>query len=331
LESDNPLASKTDETGWHYLFKPGILNLGRTGRILENKKGEHFEEELLLNITPELVYDAVTNGGLYYNRLGLVKPNGDIVVVHDVNHSEYGDEPYYGRIPDKFPKQKTKKRVILSEDFKQINLTEIVTNQGMVVVEHPFLNSIQEYSDMFYFSTSSGSINLNEIASNAAAKTNNLVWKLAMLGLLDNDPNNFICNSTWRLYDMPGIYKNIFSLGSTGRDIKIADNKYKNGNEWPSNWQSEYISMEIDRNMIISALFELGNEFRQLIGYKKEIFEDAPWEVLYKKGEIIDPNNKEIFQYQKKEPENILSHGDIEFIEMIEPRGLIPKKKNSLH
>jgi len=333
LDSKEPHAMDVREKGWHYLFKPGILDIGRSGRILENSAGERFDERLQIKITPDLVYDAITEGGPYNKRIGLLKSGGDIEIIKDTADIMYGKAPFYGEIPSKFPFESKIIGTTIKKGMNTIDLTEIASQQGMRVIEHPYVGLTEKFGDVFCFKTLDKETDLNSIASGAEIVTHNIVWNLALLNLLEEDPNNFLKSGNWALYGLPVIFRNNVNLGSTGRQVKTADNRYEDGREWPSNWQSEYIYIELDANMILSALFEPGASLSQLIGFEKASpgSDYEPWETIYKKGTDISPTNRRLFETAKEKPHLRAPHLPDELIDGLKMKGLKPVKRNSLN
>lgn len=317
--SSNPLAIETDQQGWHYLFKPGMIRLGKSGRVLQNKAGEIYEEEIFIKITPDLVYDAITNEGLLLEKIGIIKANGDTDIVYD---EEIRGEGY---IREKFPKSKPITGKSEDANFKRIDLTKIVEEEGFSVLSHKFTEQTKTSKGLYVFDTQTRFESLKELVDTSASVTDNIVWKLASLNLLEGNPNNFVKNATWRLYELPMIREDSVHLGGTGREVKIADNKSEDGREWPSNWQSEYISIEVDENMVVSALFGLGEELKQIVTYDKtSCTDDVPWEIVYQKGTNITPAKREIFKVADTKPKIAKPPIPKELEDLLKPKGLVP-------
>lgn len=324
---NSQFADETTEKGWHYMFRPGIMKLGITGRVLMDREGNMHEEEVYIQISPDMVYDALANGGLHCKRIALIKQSGNIEVVKDF--SKYNDNVHNGSVPGKFSKrhQSGKK---LAEQFKHIDLTEIASKNGMTVVEHPFYRATENFGNVFYFSTVNGSKKLQEIAGIAESKRN-FVWRLASMDLNSSKANHFLINGTFHVYDLPGIFADNVSLGQTGRSLNVANNRDEDG-EWPSNWQSEYVSINIDKNMITSALFEL-DDLDEIIGFEKRLpcsdEMDGPFEIIYKKGTDISPENRVLFETAKENPDELKVPEEL--LEGFEMRGLKPTAKSSMN
>lgn len=283
LNSADPHAGFVDSKEWDYLFKPGEFNFGSTGRILVNKDGTKFQEQLSMKITSDLVYDAIMNGGIHLERVGILTDEGKIEVVYN-----------NGYIEDKYPNSVSLKGRFSESQFKKINLSDIVESGGMTVEEHPFHKKTEKWEGIYIFETSDKT--LRELVENSAFTTNNVIWRFSLLELHDNDPNSFLRQTIGfdkSHYVMYATHASSFSFGTTGRSIKIADRFMENGYPAPSNWQSECIGLEIDRNMLISALFGLGDNLKRLI-MSDSSNPEAPWIAVHNPSECIMFENQRI-------------------------------------
>lgn len=303
LLSKEPHAITVGTEEWDYKFMPGTFRIGRTGRILEDAHKQTFNEEIHMKITPDFVWDAVTNGGLFLDKVGIVKNDDTVEVVYDKEKAKYG------YLKEKFPKPPSLKFKYKNTQFKEIDLTKIAESKGMHVVNHPFCEKISEMEEIYVFNTGTKFESLSALTSHYSSITDNVVWKLAALQrYTGHSMNNFLQRENAQFGEYV-IYpsKAHVSLGHSGRSLKIdegwakgcgeimgvAQHLDERGRRWNliPNWQSEYIEIKLDTNLLLSALFELGeDEFRQLIMCAPPW--DAPWEIVYDSKKGIRPENK---------------------------------------
>lgn len=288
LNSKEPRATAVDSPEWDYLFKPGMFRLGKTGRVLVDSQGRQFQEELYIEITPDLVYDNVTNGGIHLAKVGIIKDNGEVAVVYDYNRGNNNG------IEDKFPEPVSLKGKYAETNFKTIDLTKIVESEGMRVRLHPFTEQIAAFTGIYIFRPRQKFEHPKTLADTFGLTTDNVVWKFASLDYLAENPNTFFHPGMHPFEFKDGyftMHDSHFSFGSTGRDVKIAERYVKeHGFEAPSNWQMEYVGLNIERNMLIAALFGLGNELQRLIMSGPKL--EDPWEIVHEPARGIDLKNK---------------------------------------
>lgn len=300
LFSENPHAASSASNDWaygrewDYEFRPGVFRLGSTGRILKDRQGEIFKEDLYLDITPEMVYDAVKDSGIHLEKVGIAGCDGEVDVVYDKKHSETG------YVKSRFPKPESLNGKFFDNSYKKIDLTQIVESRGLSVELHPFCEQTKDLDGIYIFGTNSKFKSISDLANKASSITDNVVWKCAALNQYIGDPNSFLMNAkTFDCYVMYESHADHFSFGSTGRSIKTHEYLDKRGSCWKtiSNWQPEYVGLKIDRNMLVSAILGLEEELQEVIMSTPGL--DDPWMIVHDSRRGITPKNRLIIPNDK--------------------------------
>lgn len=314
LLSKEPHATLCDDGDWDYQFTPGVFRLGFSGRTLQDQKGKQYREEVFLEITPDMVFDFVANKGISQDRVGIVTARGNVEVVCE-------KEDY---VQDMFPPFDKIKRYVSNSNCKKINLTTIVEEQGMSVVSHPFHEQTKHMEGLYVFRPKQGvddllrheKISPNKameillgmdydpqdvkvLADTYATMADSVVWKLASLNNHHKDPNTFL-NHASTFHDCFTFHVRNVSLGTTGRSVRQANN-YHSDFEFPSNWQSEYISVVLDRNLLVSALFSNEKIIEQVLMYEGNPLGSEPWQIVYDQEKRISPQNKIILSDDERD------------------------------
>lgn len=298
LQSKDRHAMTLGSEEWDYYFKPGTFRLGFTGRTLVDKAGNEYLEELHIKITPDMVYDATANGGFHNARVGILTKDGRVEVVYSEG---YGNGQF---IDDKFPDEEDNcDKFCEGSNFKEINLTELVEKEGLQVKEHAFLRKISGWEGIYIFSADYDS--LPEFLGAEILLTDNVVWKFAKLDQEDHNPNTFLRyahaeDDSFAMYDTHARY---FNLGGTGRHVRVQNLMMKNGYEAPACWQLEYISLPIDRNMLVNAMFGLGERLTRLMMYDDKKY-DTTLKVIHEPSTGTTLENRYEFDYAKWKAEH---------------------------
>jgi hypothetical protein len=231
-----------------------------------------------------MVYDAIMGGGIHLERVGILTAEGKVEIVYDKDY-----------IKDKFPDPVGLRGKFSDTQLKKINLTDIIKAEGMNVEKHPLNIKTEKWEGIYIFDTPYNT--LRELIENNAFSSNNVIWRFALLEIDDGDPNAFLRKTTGfdeGHYVMYATHASSFSFGSSGRSIKVADNYDKEkGYPWPSNWQTEDIWLEIDRDMILSAIFSLDDKLKKLVMSDSPDL-DAPWIVVHNPSKGVTFENQEI-------------------------------------
>ncbi len=281
FESDSPAALTIEGGGWDYYFKPKVFRLGRSGRVLRDPDGNLYAEEIHIRTTPEMVWGGIS--GIYSERLG-IHIDGGVIVVKE--NGKYVDSAF-GETCD-FRKR------FRDSNFLSIDLEALPIPNGWSIEKHPLEDGLKDYEGVvFIFETSFD--DWRELFSYVNATSDNIAWKALQLyhhcwsRHPDAGPgNNFFCKSFiphnhWVFYEN----KAGVELGRTGREVRKADNyDDERGYEWPSNWQMQYLTLNFGRQLLLPAIFLLGNTLKRVALNKSERF-DSGYQVFFDQR---DPN-----------------------------------------
>ncbi len=268
LNSSNPAVTNPENPNYSFEIRPKEFRLGLTGRILEDGKGQRYNESLFVALD---IYDAFDFArSISPNKVFALMPDGKERLV-------YENKRYVIGKTEKLEVPSQKKTYVMSEHRKLDWLceTEVLPTNGLKVVFHEFYEEIKKYENgTFLFGHKFKGI--DEFLSYATLLDNHLIWKICKSEI--NNPNNALIDAEpyYGKYGGNPRYENI------GRLHFMPDR---------ANLGFNGTTISFDKETGIKALMDLGDIVRDLWIGPSAVGQKDGWDIVFDRTRKITPNN----------------------------------------
>jgi len=185
LATSNPTITKPEDPRFSFKFRPKTFDLGLTGRLLEDARGNRFQESLSLDCS---IYDAFDLAlELSPQRIVAVDAQGKHIVV-------YEDDKYIGRV-EAVQNQNGRLHYVFTQNQldkikRQISWegsVQVLPTGGLNVVFNDFFEKTRKY-DRGAILFGHEYTNVREFLSKVTASDKHLIWRVCANDRSENTP-----------------------------------------------------------------------------------------------------------------------------------------------
>jgi hypothetical protein len=263
LDSPDPAVTKPENSNFSFQFRPKIVDLGLTGRLLEDDQGQRHQEKLALECSIYDAYDLATT--MSPQRIVMVDKDGRERVV-------YAKDKPVGETEE--VKGGPRKRYLLHPSKEKFGpKKEVLPTGGLKIVYSDLYKQLEKYDDKTMFIGHKFS-DLREFLGYVCMVDEHLIWDVCRNNRTENTP----------LTDYERHYGRDKPLPHQINRIHLMENK--------AYLELDGIQVRFDRASGLQALMCLGDIVRDIWMEPVDREWDEGWDIVFDRSRGITPANK---------------------------------------